>query len=207
MEELKDYHVTITVRNNYLLQAMRKKGFLTAASLAMAAGVWASVVSDYLSLKLSPVLKNGEWRESIQKIGNILGALPENLFPSQHIRLALGKNKAAIEMGAAEIEFLLENRHSANPELKLIERDAAKAIENALETLSPREQKIIRAVFGLDGEQESCAQLGRKSGVCRETIHNIEQRALGKLRKGSAIKYLDGHLQAIEAGKYLSRGK
>ena len=66
-------------------------------------------------------------------------------------------------------------------------------IESCLETLTPREQRVIKMRFGL-GEYKNpmtLEEVARTQGVKRECIRQIEARALRKLRHPS----LAGKLQ------------
>ncbi|RMD77784.1 MAG: sigma-70 family RNA polymerase sigma factor, partial [Lentisphaerae bacterium] len=58
-----------------------------------------------------------------------------------------------------------------------------KAIEDALSTLSEREQEIIRSRFGLNGRKVmTLEELSKQFGVSHERIRQIEANALKKLR-------------------------
>ena len=56
--------------------------------------------------------------------------------------------------------------------------------DEALSTLTPREEKIVRLRFGLDrsGKEHTLDEIGRLFGVTRERIRQIESKALKKLR-------------------------
>ncbi|MDA3648584.1 sigma-70 family RNA polymerase sigma factor [Saccharopolyspora indica] len=57
-------------------------------------------------------------------------------------------------------------------------------IEDVLETLSAREQQVIRLRCGLDdGRQRTLAEIGDELGVTRERIRQLEHRVLRKLRE------------------------
>ena len=59
-------------------------------------------------------------------------------------------------------------------------------LEEVLETLTTREQKVIRMRFGLDdGRARTLEQVGQVFGVTRERIRQIEAKALRKLRHPS----------------------
>ncbi len=79
---------------------------------------------------------------------------------------------------------ILEDETSPSPEettaQSLLEEDLAKTIE---ETLPLREARILRLRFGLDdGKVHSLSDVGRKLGVTRERVRQIEAQALRKLR-------------------------
>jgi len=62
-----------------------------------------------------------------------------------------------------------------------------------LVTLSPMEQKVVTLRFGLeDGELWSRAEIGRKLGVTREAIRQVEVKALKKLRHPVRLSRLRG---------------
>ncbi|MEO5802868.1 MAG: sigma factor-like helix-turn-helix DNA-binding protein, partial [Verrucomicrobiota bacterium] len=53
-----------------------------------------------------------------------------------------------------------------------------------LPTLEPREQEILRSRFGFGGDEEkTLEEIGRKFGVTRERIRQIQEIALAKLRE------------------------
>lgn len=64
-------------------------------------------------------------------------------------------------------------------------------LNNILETLSDREERIIRLRFGLDdGVIKTLEEIGVEFGVTRERIRQIEIKALRKLRDPSRSKRL-----------------
>ena len=64
-------------------------------------------------------------------------------------------------------------------------------IMSVIETLTPREQKVIRLRYGLDdGSIKTLEQVGQEFNVTRERIRQIEAKALRKLRNPSRSKKL-----------------
>ncbi len=64
-------------------------------------------------------------------------------------------------------------------------------LASVLETLTDREEKVLRMRFGLlDGRSRTLEEVGREFGVTRERIRQIEAKALRKLRHPSRSKKL-----------------
>ena len=69
--------------------------------------------------------------------------------------------------------------------------------ENVLNTLTPREERVIKMRFGLeDGTEHTLEEVGQNFAVTRERIRQIEAKALRKLRHPSRSRrlrtFLDG---------------
>ena len=68
-------------------------------------------------------------------------------------------------------------------------------LEEVLETLTPREAKVLRLRFGLDdGRSRTLEEVGQEFGVTRERIRQIEAKALRKLRHPSRSRKLKDYL-------------
>ncbi|KKM09070.1 RNA polymerase sigma factor RpoD [Clostridiales bacterium PH28_bin88] len=69
-------------------------------------------------------------------------------------------------------------------------------LEEVLDTLTPREEKVLRLRFGLDdGRSRTLEEVGQEFGVTRERIRQIEAKALRKLRHPSRSKKLKDYLE------------
>ena len=68
-------------------------------------------------------------------------------------------------------------------------------LEEVLDTLTPREEKVLRLRFGLDdGRARTLEEVGKNFGVTRERIRQIEAKALRKLRHPSRSRKLKDFL-------------
>ncbi len=68
-------------------------------------------------------------------------------------------------------------------------------LEDVLDTLTPREEKVLRLRFGLDdGRSRTLEEVGQYFGVTRERIRQIEAKALRKLRHPMRSKRLKDYL-------------
>ena len=58
-------------------------------------------------------------------------------------------------------------------------------VESALRTLPPRDARVIRLYFGLEGGRErTLEEIGSLLGVTRERVRQLRDRALKRLREG-----------------------
>jgi RNA polymerase primary sigma factor len=69
-------------------------------------------------------------------------------------------------------------------------------VEHAIETLSPSERRVLQLRFGLfDDQERTLEEIGKRLGVTRERIRQIESRALHKLRQPWRSKKLRAYLE------------
>jgi len=67
-------------------------------------------------------------------------------------------------------------------------------IQDILNDLAPREQKILFLRFGLeDGVTHTLEEVGREFSVTRERIRQIEAKALDRIREHGSLKKLKGY--------------
>tara|TARA_Y100001970_G_scaffold190612_1_gene231801 strand:+ start:19752 stop:20723 length:972 start_codon:yes stop_codon:yes gene_type:complete len=91
-------------------------------------------------------------------------------------------------IGDSEDSQLVERfitEEAAEPEVEVESRLLTETITEALETLEPRDAKVLRLYFGLEGEREhTLEEIGNMLGVTRERIRQLRDRALRRLREG-----------------------
>ncbi|MCL4366725.1 RNA polymerase sigma factor RpoD [Patescibacteria group bacterium] len=69
-------------------------------------------------------------------------------------------------------------------------------LEEVLDSLSPREKRVLQLRFGLeDGKQRTLEEVGKEFGVTRERIRQIEAKAIRKLRHPTRAKKLRDYLE------------
>ncbi len=90
------------------------------------------------------------------------------------------------------LENYISNEGAVSPEEAVIDNILRDQISKVLETLSEREQTVIKLRFGLeDGIPRSLEEIGRIMGVTRERVRQIEEKSLKKLRVNSSPKLRD----------------
>jgi RNA polymerase primary sigma factor len=62
------------------------------------------------------------------------------------------------------------------------EPEELKMIRIALKHLKPRERKVIRLYFGIDGEEKSLQAIGTELGIGKERVRQIKEKAIQKIR-------------------------
>ena len=69
-------------------------------------------------------------------------------------------------------------------------------VASVFETLTPKEEKIIKMRFGFeDGVERTLEEVGREFGVTRERVRQIEAKALRKLRHPTRSKRLKDFIE------------
>jgi RNA polymerase primary sigma factor len=95
------------------------------------------------------------------------------------------------EEGGATIADVVEDRMSKRPDDILHEGDIRRHILDAMNDLTPREERVLRLRYGINiAEQHTLEQCGEIFGVTRERIRQIEAKALEKLKHPSKTKNL-----------------
>ena len=89
---------------------------------------------------------------------------------------------------------VLPNTTTPKTDNDLIYESLRKEIDRALETLSEREQQIIRMFFGLDGKEMTLEEIGQQFGLTRERVRQIKEKAIRRLRHVSKNKLLRSYL-------------
>jgi RNA polymerase primary sigma factor len=78
----------------------------------------------------------------------------------------------------------LADPEAATPAAYAEAADRQAALAEVMAQLTPRELEVIRARAGLDGEELTLDAIGRRHGVSRERIRQIEAEAIRKMRHG-----------------------
>ena len=90
----------------------------------------------------------------------------------------------------------IEDQEATSPAEHAASEMLKEQLEDVLDTLTDREENVLRLRFGLDdGRTRTLEEVGRVFGVTRERIRQIEAKALRKLRHPSRSKQLKDFLE------------
>lgn len=128
---------------------------------------------------------------------------PEEISAATGLSLEVVQSLAALNTGEVRLDAPLDpdgdraliERFIAedlpDTEEKTMERFLSDEVEDALKTLPPRDAKVLRLYFGLDGGREhTLEEIGGMLGVTRERVRQLRDRALKRLREGEVGRAL-----------------
>ena len=128
---------------------------------------------------------------------------PEEIAQSTGLSLEVVQSLAALNTSDVRLDAPLDPEGDRSLIERFIAEDQADAeeqamdsflseeIESALRTLPPRDAKVLRLYFGLDGGREhTLEEIGGMLGVTRERVRQLRDRALKRLREGDVGRAL-----------------
>ncbi len=84
---------------------------------------------------------------------------------------------------------LLSDKDQETPEEAMLERSMAEEIRTALNTLAPRDARVLRLYFGINsGETMTLEQIGNILNLTKERVRQIRDKALAALKHPSRMR-------------------
>jgi hypothetical protein len=192
---MSDYILEAKVKNGLIVRAMRECGYTTVASLARACHVKQGALGRLLNLKLSALDSEGQWRPQVIRLCECLNRMPAELFNQQQQEVALKTNKVERFIEAADIQYFMQRNR---PVEELLEYEhLQKDVDELLSGLLPREARIIKKRFGIDGEERTLRSLVQEEGVTVERVRQIEAKGLRKMRARGGLRH---YITEVEEG-------
>lgn len=115
--------------------------------------------------------------------------------------LRVARRPLSLEMptddeGNSELGDFIKDEDSAAPDEKVTSSMLRDLLRNTLQDLPPREVRILQLRYGLvDGETYTLEEVGKKLGVTRERVRQIEAQALSRLRHPARARKLRDYLK------------
>jgi RNA polymerase primary sigma factor len=115
--------------------------------------------------------------------------------------LRVARRPLSLEMptddeGDSELGDFIEDEDSLAPDEEVTSAMLRELLKYILQGLPPREVRILQLRYGLvDGETYTLEEVGRKLGVTRERVRQIEAQALSRLRHPTRSRRLKGFLK------------
>lgn len=122
-------------------------------------------------------------------------------LPEDKIADAMKANSRHVSMDApiadgedsSMIDFL--SGDSSNTDRELAIESLKAEVSRILKLLTDKEQKVLRAFFGIDGSPEmTLDEIGEKYNLTRERVRQIKEKALRRLRRNTKNKLLKSYL-------------
>jgi len=189
-DEINPYLVKVSIRNNLIIKAIHKAGYRNVSQFCEQNGMGKTQLTSLISLKTPPLTQDGEFRETAKALMEHLCALPTDLWTTEQLTMELRRNTstkevdlnamvAALGMNSEEVLHLIEG---PSPEKELEGKETAEIVNEMLDTLTPREARVLRMRFGIDCSEHTLEEAGRVLDVTKERIRQIEAKAMRKMK-------------------------
>ena len=145
-------------------------------------------------------------RQLLQELGK--ERTPEQIaekmeMPTEKVReiLKIAQEPVSLETPIGEeddshLGDFIEDQEATSPAEHAAYELLKEQLEDVLDTLTDREENVLRLRFGIDdGRTRTLEEVGKVFGVTRERIRQIEAKALRKLRHPSRSKQLKDFLE------------
>ena len=115
--------------------------------------------------------------------------------------LRVARRPLSLEMptddeGESELGDFIEDEDGLAPDEEVTSAILRELLQYILQDLPPREVRILQLRYGLvDGETYTLEEVGKKLGVTRERVRQIEAQALSRLRHPARSRRLKGFLK------------
>lgn len=185
-----DYKVTVKVRNNRILEAIKEAGGEPGHKWCIANGLSYSQVNNLIRMTDSPLLKSGVLSVVAEKLCDVLGKLPEELWSNDQIR-PLEKNFTELDMTQEQVMSLLPDYETTYIQ-DFDKKDLEEVMNVMLGTLDNKHRKVLDLRYK---EGLTLEEIADQYNITRERVRQIEARALRQLRHPTRSEFLKPFLE------------
>jgi len=185
--------------------------FITYASWWVRQAILAAIAHYGQVFRVPPKLKHELYRfqTRVAHLTQDLGHKPSVEEISQNLQMSEAGVKVMQEGVPAEVSLeapmgtdgemrlqdVIEDESIIPIDDVLVRQSFEEQLHGLLDRLDPKEREIVKRRFGFDGkEAETLAEIGADMKLSRERIRQIEERALGKLKRTQRARQLLGYL-------------
>lgn len=197
-DEVNPYLVKVSIRNNLIIKAIHKAGYRNVSQFCEQNGMAKTQLTELISFRTPPLTKEGEFREPAKKLMEGLCALPTELWTAEQLTMELKRNTSTKEVNldamlsvlGINAEEALQMIEPPKPDEVLEEKEKAEVVGEMLDSLTPREARVLRMRFGIGCDEHTLEEVGKKLDVTRERIRQMEAKALRKMKHPSRSELL-----------------
>lgn len=148
-----------------------------------------------INRELSKFEQEHERRPSVDEIADRID------LPEEKIEEAMKANNRHVSMDAPFVDGednslldVLADNDMPMADKALVQESLRKEIDRAIELLNDREQKVVRAFFGIGTPEMTLEEIGDKYNLTRERVRQIKEKAIRRLRHNTKNKLLKTYL-------------
>ena len=187
---MEEYRVKVSVKNNLILKAIEDTGYTNLHKFSKDNYVSLAGLYDLINLREPPIGTGGEFSNAAKTLMEALGASPSDLWTEEQLTLKLKTNHMTKELRKESIDLYISSGNSRlildNPANTFEKEDNRKVLGDIVDSLTPREAKVLKLRFGLDDTEEHTLEaIASKFDMTQERIRQLEAKALRKMRHPS----------------------
>ena len=148
-----------------------------------------------INRELNKFEQEHERRPSVDEIADRID------LPEEKIEEAMKANNRHVSMDAPFVDGednslldVLADNNMPMADKALVQESLRKEIDRAIELLNDREQKVVRAFFGIGSPEMTLEEIGDKYNLTRERVRQIKEKAIRRLRHNTKNKLLKTYL-------------
>lgn len=148
-----------------------------------------------INRELNKFEQEHERRPSVDEIADRID------LPEEKVEEAMKANNRHVSMDAPFVDGednslldVLADNDMPMADKALVQESLRKEIDRAIDLLNDREQKVVRAFFGIGTPEMTLEEIGDKYNLTRERVRQIKEKAIRRLRHNTKNKLLKTYL-------------